>query len=218
MNRHEGKLTGLAAFGQPVLAAEIGRHFTVDESGLINSDFASDRAMRTELHALAEGREPADVAASIQAVLEERVLASVQRLLREHRVRHLALAGGVLSNVRLNRLLCEGTDVEEIFIFPGMGDEGLVVGGALEFLLERDGLPLWLKRRRRLSDVYWGRSHDDVIDSVLDGDARVAKLIGDPIETTVTLLGQGEAGAIYDGRMEFGPRALGARSILRGRG
>jgi carbamoyltransferase len=214
MNRHEGKLTGLAAFGQPVLAAEIGRHFTVDESGLIDSDFASDRAMRTELHALAEGREPADVAASIQAVLEERVLASVQRLLREHRVRHLALAGGVLSNVRLNRLLCEGTDVEEIFIFPGMGDEGLVVGGALEFLLERDGLPLWLKRRRRLSDVYWGRSHDDVIDSVLAGDARVAKLFGDPIETTTTLLGQGDAGAIYDGRMEFGPRALGARSIL----
>jgi len=214
MNRHEGKLTGLAAFGQPVLAAEIGRHFKVDESGLIDSDFASDKSMRTELHALAEGRKPADVAASIQAVLEEKVLASVQRLLRQHRARHLALAGVVLSNVRLNRLLCEATGIEEIFIFPGMGDEGLVVGGALEFLLDRDGLPTWLARRRRLTDIYWGRSHDDTIDAVLGRHARVTRLPGDPVETAVTLLGRGEAGAIYDGRMEFGPRALGARSIL----
>lgn len=214
MNRHEGKLTGLAAFGQPALAAEIGRHFTVDPSGLIDSDFASDKAMRAELHALAEGREPADVAASIQTVLEEKVLASVASMLREHRVRHLALAGGVLSNVRLNRLLCEATGVEEIFIFPGMGDEGLVVGGALEFLLGRDGLPVWLERRRRLTNVYWGRGYDDAIDRVLGSHTGVAAIAGNPVDTTVSLLERGEAGAIYDGRMEFGPRALGARSIL----
>jgi carbamoyltransferase len=214
MNRHEGKLTGLAAFGEPVLAEDIGRHFKVAEDGLIDSDFASDNAMRATLHALAEGREPADVAASIQIVLEEKVLASVQRLLERHRVRHLCLAGGVLSNVRLNRLLCEATGVDEIFIFPGMGDEGLVVGGALEFLLRRDGLAAWLERRRRLRDVYWGRSYNESIDALLGAHADLALLPGNPIDTTVELLRRGLAGAIYEGRMEFGPRALGARSIL----
>jgi len=214
MNRHEGKLTGLAAFGEPVLAGEIGRHFSVADDGLIDSDFASDKAMSATLHALAEGREPADVAASIQMVLEEKILASVQRLLERHRVRHLGLAGGVLSNVRLNRLLCEATGVDEIFIFPGMGDEGLVVGGALEFLLRRDGLAAWLGRRRRLRDVYWGRSHNESIDNLLGAHPDLVALPGNPIDTTAELLTRGLAGAIYEGRMEFGPRALGARSIL----
>jgi carbamoyltransferase len=214
MNRHEGKLTGLAAFGEPVLAGEIGRHFSMDEAGLIDSDFSSDKAMRSEIHALSAGRKPADVAASIQAVLEEKVLASVQRLLERHRVRHLCLAGGVLSNVRLNRLLCEATGVDEIFVFPGMGDEGLVVGGALEFLLHRDGLAPWLQRRRRLRDVYWGHDYGETIDSLLGGHGDVARLPGDPVATTAALLERGRAGAIYEGRMEFGPRALGARSIL----
>jgi len=214
MNRHEGKLTGLAAFGKPTLAAEIGRHFTVDAGGLIDGDFASDAAMRAELHRLAGGQEPANVAASIQAVLEEKVLASVQRLLARHKVRHLCLAGGVLSNVRLNRLLCEATGVDEIFIFPGMGDEGLVVGGALEFLLQRDGLGTWLQRRRRLRDVYWGRGYDGSIDALLGAHPDLTAVPGNPTDTTVELLTQGMAGAIYEGRMEFGPRALGARSIL----
>jgi carbamoyltransferase len=214
MNRHEGKLTGLAGFGRPSVAGEIARHFAVDAEGLVNSDFASDGAMRESLIALAKTCEPADMAASIQRVLEDVVGESVKSLLRRHGVRHLALAGGVFANVRLNRLLCEETRVDEIFIFPAMGDEGLTIGGALQMLLERDGLEAWLARRRRLTNVYWGRDYSEAIDQRLASHPAVRAEAGEPVAKTVELLREGLVGAIYEGRMEFGPRALGARSIL----
>jgi len=214
MNRHEGKLTGLAAFGEPAKAAELGGHFSVDDQGRVNSDFASDAAMRQEIFRLAEGTEPADMAASIQQVLEDKVLESVRTILRRHPVRHVGLAGGVFANVRLNRLLCEQTDTDETFIFPGMGDEGITVGGALQYLMEQDGLAAWLKRRRRLETVYLGRDYNGAIDPELARTPGLAKLPGDPVAVAADLISSGKAGAIYEGRMEFGPRALGARSIL----
>jgi carbamoyltransferase len=214
MNRHEGKLTGLAAFGKPVVAEAIGSHFRVDAEGRIDSDFASNQVMRATIAALARECEPADMAASIQLVLEEKIAASVRNLLRRHGPRHLAVAGGVFANVRLNRLLCEETAIDEMFIFPAMGDEGLVVGGALQFLLQRDGLRTWLSRRRRLDDVYWGRDYNETIDRLLATHSDLRVLSGNPTALTVDFLTRGLVGAIYQGRMEFGPRALGARSIL----
>ena len=84
----------------------------------------------------------------------------------------------------------------------------------LEFLLARDGLPDWLNNRRRLDDVYLGRDYGAEIDRILGNHADVRRLDGAPAETTVKLINQGRAGAIFEGRMEFGPRALGARSII----
>lgn len=213
-NRHEGKLTGLAAFSEPVVADDLQNHFQVDENGLIGSDFEDFADMRLTMRQMAEGQEPAAVAASVQKVLEDTIFTSAQRILEKHPVKKIALAGGVFANVRLNRLMCEQTGADEIFIFPGMGDEGLVFGGALQFLMERDGLEAWLQKRRRLDNVYFGRDHNSDIDNVLGGDVLVKKLDGGPADTTSKLLQQGLAGAIYEGRMEFGPRALGARSIL----
>lgn len=214
MNRHEGKLTGLAAFGKPLLVEAIGQHFTVDDEGRINSDFASDKAMDAFITEVAATVDKADAAASIQEVLEQKILASVKVLLAKTGARRLGLAGGVFANVRLNRLLCEATGVDEIFIFPGMGDEGLSVGGALEFLLNRDGLHIWLKNRRRLDSVYLGRDYSAETDTTLAADPTVERLPGNPVEVCVDLMAKGQAGAIFEGRMEFGPRALGARSII----
>ncbi len=213
-NRHEGKLTGLAAFGEPVLAADLQKRFQVDDSGKISTDFGHFAEMREFVHTLAAEQKPADVAASVQKVLEDNIFQSVSTLLDNHNVKHIGLAGGVFANVRLNRLLCEQTNTEEIFIFPGMGDEGLTFGGALEFLFDRDGAEKWLSQRRRLSNVYFGRNHNDRIDQVLSADQGITRLPGNPVEKAAQLMDDGLAGAIYEGRMEFGPRALGARSII----
>jgi len=160
-----------------------------------------------------EGRRE-DVAASIQKVLEDMMLASVRRLLERRPARHLGLAGGVFANVRLNRLLAEGLDLDEVFVFPPMGDEGLPIGGALAHLLRRDGIGNWLGQRRRLRDVYFGRDYGSEADAVFAATAGVRRLAGNPVDTAAKRLAAGEIGAIYTGRMEFGPRALGARSIL----
>jgi carbamoyltransferase len=116
--------------------------------------------------------------------------------------------------VRLNRLLAETLPVDEVFIVPPMGDDGLVIGGALQFLLERDGLAGWLAQRRRLDNVYWGGDPDAMVDRVFGASEVVRRLAGDPATMAAELLGQGQIGAVYNGRMEYGPRALGARSIL----
>ena len=82
---------------------------------------------------------------------------------------HLGVAGGVFANVRLNRILAEQLDLDEVFVFPAMGDEGLPVGGSLVYLLQRDGIAHWLKQRRRLKDVYLGRDYTDMADATLSG-------------------------------------------------
>lgn len=214
MNRHEGKLTGLAALGEPRQAKALGAHFRVDDDGLIHSDFESNKAMREEIARLAALEAPAHMASSIQQVLEDKILLSVRRFLKRAGSRHLALAGGIFANVRLNRLLCEETDIDEIFIYPAMGDEGLAVGGALEYFLSRDGYPRWSGQRRRLRDVYLGQNGTGRIDDLLASATGMKRLDGDPVELCARLLAGGSIGAIYEGRMEYGPRALGARSIL----
>jgi carbamoyltransferase len=95
-----------------------------------------------------------------------------------------------------------------------MGDEGLPIGGSLVYLLERDGIAHWLKQRRRLKDVYLGRDYTAAADPILSAIPGILRLTGDPIEHSAKRLAVGEIGAIYTGRMEYGPRALGARSIL----
>jgi carbamoyltransferase len=212
--RHEGKLTGLAALGQPVIADKIAERFSVDDFGRVLSDFRDFDEFRGFITRVAKGISREDASASIQKVLEDTVLRSVSRLLQRHKARHLGVAGGVFANVRLNRLLAEKLPIDEIFIFPAMGDEGMPAGGALCYLLQRDGLPHWLKQRHRLRDVYFGRDYTDAIDIALKAAAGVRATGEAPIEGAARRLSAGQIGAIYTGRMEYGPRALGARSIL----
>ena len=214
MWRHEGKLTGLSARGEPTLSPLLMRHFRVGQNGVIVSDFKSTRIMAESILAICKGQPRENVAASIQQVAENLTLQSVRHWIERSGARHLAIAGGLFANVRINRLLAESLPIEEIFIFPAMGDDGLALGAGLGFLLDRDGLPTWLSQRRRLENVYLGRDYDDAIDHCLDKASGIRRIDGNPAETAASLICQGQAGAIYAGRMEFGPRALGARSIL----
>jgi carbamoyltransferase len=95
-----------------------------------------------------------------------------------------------------------------------MGDEGMTAGGALCHLLQRDGLARWLSQRRRLRDLYFDRDYTDVIDSSMAAVAEIRRTSEPPAEGAAKRLNAGQLGAIYVGRMEYGPRALGARSIL----
>jgi len=213
MLRHEGKLTGLAAYGEPKLADEMAAQFRFTEDGLIETDFRNWEEMRAKFLAICQGKDRETIAASIQKVAEDLTLQSVKFWLARSGARKLALAGGLFANVRLNRLLAESLPVDEVFVFPAMGDDGLPVGAGLAFLQKRDGLETWLRHRHRLNDVYLGRDYDGRIDDTLNS-AGMRRLAGRNVEVATDLIRAGKAGAIYTGRMEFGPRALGARSII----
>jgi carbamoyltransferase len=214
MDRHEGKLTGLSAYGEPHAADEFLRHLWLEANGEIGTDFANIDVMRTFAHEVSARLSREDAAASVQFVLEKLVCEAVEKLLRTTGMRSLALAGGVFANVRLNRALLETTCAERVFIFPAMGDEGLPVGACLEYLYARDGAQTWQRQRHGLETPYLGRDYDDQFAAAAAGYPAVTRQTTDCIDKTIDALIAGKIVAIYVGRMEFGPRALGNRSIL----
>lgn len=214
INRHEGKLTGLAAYGKPSAFERIAAHFTVDDAGQIRSDFAANPELKRFIVEVAHGISREDMAASIQAVLEHFILDSVKRLLARHRVTKLGLAGGVFANVRLNQRLAEETGVDEVFVYPAMSDQGLPAGGVLQFLMERDGLATWLARRYPLEHLYLGRDFGVAADDLIAATRGIRKIGDEPVRQAAELCAAGKVVALYTSGMEYGPRALGARSIL----
>jgi carbamoyltransferase len=214
MDRHEGKLTGLSAFGKARAAKDIKRHFRVEDNGEISADFVSHDAMRDFAFDVARRLSREDAAASVQSVLEELICEAVEKLLRVAGTRSLAVAGGIFANVRLNRALIETTSAERIFIFPAMGDEGLPVGACLTYLHQRDGAAAWQRRRHLLEDVYLGRSYNDKFAASAATHPNIVRDGNETISKAVEALVHGQIVALYTGRMEYGPRALGNRSIL----
>ncbi|HEV2574062.1 MAG TPA: carbamoyltransferase C-terminal domain-containing protein [Beijerinckiaceae bacterium] len=212
---HEGKITGLAAFGEPALAETFRKPFTVDKRGIISSTFSSAHEQRA-YYFKACADQPREVcAASIQVATESVILESINRILERERVSHIGLAGGLFANVKLNQRIAEETGIAEVFVVPPMGDEGLTIGGALDYLLRRDGMPAWLRQRRRLDSIYTGRDFSDQATArILAHDKRIRVIEGSPAATSARLIADGQVVATFLGPMEYGPRALGARSIM----
>ena len=205
-SRHEGQIVGLAAYGDPavlrdVLLARIEQHegsFRILESN--NLYFA--RMLATQFPKI-------DVAAAYQHVLERIATAYVDFYLKRTGLRNVVLSGGVVANVKLNQRIFELDGVDNIFIHPNMGDGGCGTGAAL---LEFNGHPKLLKP---LPDVYLGPAYsdDDILAALQRSQLAYDKYT--PIEPKIAqLIAAGKVVARFAGRMEYGPRALGNRSIL----
>lgn len=212
-NRHEGKLTGLAAFGEPVHAGRIAESFLVGDDGVIDSRFRDSSALRAFLADLGEGTTREDMAASIQVATERVLLAWLRALRRLRPARYIGLSGGVFSNVRLNQCILEEEGVEEVYVMPAMGDEGLPVGNCIDSDIVAGGLDAL--PRGALPNAYLGRSFDgaSLLTAAQARGFRV-EATEDAAARTATRLAAGGIGAIFAERMEMGPRALGARSIV----
>lgn len=214
INRHEGKLTGLAARGEPKGFEALRAKFKVEASGEITSGFSSNQQMAATIHSLASGMSAEDMASTIQKLVEVVVMESIAQMVKLHPTRNLGLSGGLFANVRLNQVLADSGLFDSVFVCPPMSDQGIAMGGVLQYLLERDGLPFWLDQRRVLSDMYLGRDHTDAVDEVFGNHPQIRSIAGNPVDTCVDAIIDGDAVGVFTGRMEFGPRALGTRSII----
>jgi carbamoyltransferase len=211
--RHEGKVLGLAAFGTPVHADRLTALYTVSDDGQIHCALPRWR-VRMLVNSLAKSCSREDMAASVQQTLETVTLAALDKLLRRAPVRHLGLSGGVFANVKLTQRIAERFDLDEVFVYPAMSDQGEADGGVLEYLLKRDGLETWLTHRHRLSTVYRGRDYTADVEQVFSTGGAVKRPAADAVEEAASLIAGGGIVGTYLGRMEYGPRALGARSIM----
>jgi carbamoyltransferase len=158
-----------------------------------------------------------DLASSIQAVTEEVVLRLARTLHRETGQRHLCLAGGVALNCVANgRVLREGP-FEDIWIQPAAGDAGGALGAALAAWHEHLDQPRETPDFDRMAGAFLGpRYAADEIRATLDGFGAVyEELPADDLPARVAAeLAQENVVGWFQGRMEFGPRALGGRSII----
>jgi len=240
--RHEGKITGLAGFGRrdEALLTRVRSTLRPGEPLRLDKRYYSEGIVRgvRPLQLLRQGIDlesvhyrlykPAlrrllsedrwrreDVALAYQTVLEEEMTKIVERHVRGSDAPvELALAGGVFANVKLNQVLAQDVGAASVFVFPGMGDGGLCVGAALSVA----GGPA-----RAIEHAYLGPAYDDAeVDMALDSWSHAIEAAGyraceaptDEAETVARALAEGAVVARFAGRMEFGPRALGNRSIL----
>lgn len=152
-----------------------------------------------------------NLAASAQRVLEETVLNLAVHLQRQTGMKRLCMAGGVALNCSMNgRLLREGP-FDEVFVQPAAGDDGIAIGAAFQLHHALTGAPRCFEMR----DACLGPAYDcAAIRRVLEM-AKLPYETPESVEARVAeLLADGKIVGWFQGRMEFGPRALGARSIL----
>ena len=161
-----------------------------------------------------------DVAASLQAWLEESIFAIMNRLQKRTGRKALCLAGGVALNSCTNGKILDRTDFTDVFIQPAAGDNGTSVGAAFYVWNQVLGNP----RGYVMEHAYTGPVYDDnavrgalTRHGLAEGTPEIAvgQFTGDEtLRRTASAVAEGKVVGFFQGRMEFGPRALGNRSIL----
>lgn len=211
----EGKVTGLSACGKPdkvykILKERISyneKTLKFKNSGLYYIDEID--YLKNSLSDFS--RE--DIAAGVQFLLENYVCSYLEDIIVKFNITStdLCLAGGIFANVLLNNRLSKLTNIKKIFVHPNMGDGGLPLGAA--FYLSNRIKPGLVSQQ--LDSVYLGSAYtDDYIQSLLDeyqiqyqAESNIEDIAGE-------LLSKGNILCVFQGRMEYGPRALGNRSII----
>lgn len=230
VNSAEYKVMGLAPYGKPVHFDRIMRDMVqLNEDGSFKLNmkyFSYDYGLTMTNGAFSEffggpPRKPEtwmterefDIAASVQKVCEEVVLRMARFIHKETGLPNLCMAGGVALNCVANGRVIRETPFKNLFVQPAAGDAGGAVGVAHYLYNTVEQQP----RGKAWTHAYLGPAYgDDEIRQYLDGAGAKYRVLprGELLATTARLISEGNVIGWFQGRMEFGPRALGGRSIL----
>jgi carbamoyltransferase len=220
-NSDEWKVMGLAPYGEPGVKVDAfidpaADPYRVHWKRLFGNGSGSfsgiapllgpARAPESEI-----GARHKNIAYAVQDACEIAMLSVVRMAVEKTRIRNLCLAGGVALNSKGNGKIAASGLVDNIFVQPAASDDGTALGAALAPFLEDGGsLPM-----KPMHHAYWGPGFDD---GTIETALRTYKLpytrVDDPAATAAELLSSRKILGWFQGRMEFGPRALGSRSIL----
>ncbi len=210
----EYKVMALASYGKPRFVDEFREIVTSEGRGLytigdlrLRERFGEPRARGGEMT-----QRDFDIAHSLQKVLEETALDLVRWLHEASRMKNLAMAGGVALNCVMNARIRDQGPFANVWVQPAAGDAGTALGAALwTDYVQRGGTG----RHWRMDHAYLGPAFDDdEIERFLVWSKTPYRRLTDVAAETADMLAQGKIIGWFQGRMEFGPRALGARSIL----
>jgi len=234
VNSAEYKLMGLAPYGQPKYAKLITDELIdikLDGSFKMNMKYFAYpyglRMTNSAFHRLfghnptLSGQKPADfeknIAASIQAVTDEIMLRLTRSLYRETKLENLCLAGGVALNCVSNGKILKDGKFKNLFIQPAAGDAGGALGAAEIVYYALKGLALPRQGQALFNTAFLGPEYSNAeIQQLLDEYKLKYKKLTRPqiVKTTADLIENQKVVGWFQGRMEWGPRALGNRSIL----
>jgi carbamoyltransferase len=215
----EGKVEALAAYGEPhnKFYEFLDRNTKINDDEGVGFSISSElRNLMLDGRALQGVREELgdkEMAAAVQLWLEEKGLAYFRAIAERKGKCNVVLAGGVFANVKLNMRLFEEAPLRNIYVFPAMGDNGLAPG-SLAFRLAELGEDIdWLRNKEM---PYWGPLYGrrDILDAMNKMGLAYEDLGDDWPGQVAEMVARGKIVGIYHGRMEYGPRALGNRSIL----
>lgn len=216
----EYKVMGLAPYGKPKYAHSIVK-------GMIGLSSKNPLVFQNNLHGhytrkfgtiskMLRFQRFDNVAAAAQKRLEDLLLSWARKSIEKTGIHKVALVGGIFLNVKANMRIRKMPEVEDVFIFPAAGDAGTAVGAALE-AYSRFCKIEGLKSEKAFQHVYFGPQYSqDEIKHALkeEGYLEKAQYCPDLPEVVGEYVAKGKIIAWFNGRMEFGPRALGNRSIL----
>jgi carbamoyltransferase len=210
----EGKTMSLAAYSYPCEIEELKKIARYDEK---RKELVSDFGIKYEL-LLAEwikdnllwkyNRE--ELAYAVQKHIEEEVEKIVKDVVEEYKIPYIAAAGGLFSNVKMNMKINNLDYVKELYVFPHMGDGGLALGAALLIDYERNG-----KLMQRPEQIYFGPEFSNSqIEEALKNNDRIKFEETNVVDASLEKILNGDIVLWFQGKLEYGPRALGDRSIL----
>ena len=204
-SRHEGKIVGLASYGDPSILGDILLSRIEQTPG----DFRIYEANNVFFSRYLASKFPKiDVAAAYQYVLEKVATNYIRYWVEKTGIDTIVLSGGVTANVKLNQRIFEIEGVNNIFVYPNMGDGGCGTGAALYHSWPGGVKP-------SISNAYLGPDYSEAeIEKALKAEKLQYRRPEHLAAEVAALIHGGEVVARFDGRMEYGPRSLGNRSIL----
>ncbi len=216
--RHEGKLTGLAAFSDPPNGFEKLNPFKVSDGKIIGENFEgiympffnrenSSKYSLNKFEETIKGWSREQAAAAAQSSLETTIMAWIEQSMLENKGRNICLSGGVFANVKLNQKIREHFKNSIVYVNPAMGDMGLVLGAA------DTGTKI-----NSTFGAYLGPNYDslDIINSLDKGKYKITNIsnIDELVDLSIDKFESRMPFGFFHGSMEFGPRALCHRSII----
>jgi len=210
----EYKVMALASYGKPVYLNEFRSMIHVGENGKytiseLNLEERFGKARKKDEPFLSHHF---DIAYSLQKVLEETVLQLVNWFQKETGEENLCMAGGVALNCVLNGVIRDYSNFKNIWVQPASGDAGTALGAALwvDAQLRKDE-----SKTFTMEHCYWGPEYsDEEVENFLKWTKVPYRKLENVAKETAAILAEDKIIGWFQGRMEFGPRALGARSIL----
>lgn len=251
--RHEGKITGLAAYGKPsnlekafmdffiykddkltrypfdnvdelwnkykldsTLSLTTKINLETSESSIGTNYTKRYEILKARIKELSAGMSKEDIAYACQKVAEQVVVNETRRVIKKHfnsQTIGIALAGGVFANVRINQMLYEMPEVNNIFVQPAMGDSGLAIGAAILAGIEINKED---PSQYRFTNTYIGPNYDNQVKAfteTITHEATVVKM-QQPAKEIAQMMKDNLVVGFWQGSMEWGPRALGKRSMI----